>query len=200
MNDEGRAFAGTLQIEAVHEVVNGVTGVVAAHPGRNAYDLLLSPSRGLLIFSPVVVVVFAGLSRRQLTVDLRWLAMALLLQFGVYASYSVWWGGHTFGPRYTSDLLVVLAPFGALGLSRIVRSRVGVAAAWLLFIWSVTVSALGAFVYPHEAWNTTPLEVDRYHDRLDDWSDTQIGRAWHSATSPQNFSLFSRASVRRDIP
>jgi MFS family permease len=196
----GHAFGGTMQIEGVHEAVHGVTGVFAAHPWKNAVDLLVSPSRGLLIFSPIVLLVFVGLSRRLFTRDLRWLAVAALLQFCVYASYSVWWGGHTFGPRYTSDLLVLLAPFGALGVARVAQYRTMSAAAIVLFTWSVGVQTLGAFVYPHERWNSDPLEVDRYHDRLSEWPDSQITRAWRTGTSPQNFSLFSRRSVRRDIP
>ena len=60
----------------------------------------------------------------------------------------------------------------------------------MLLAWSIAVSAAGAFVFPNERWNQHPADVDRHHRRLWDWSDLQIARAWRSAPSPQNFSLF----------
>jgi hypothetical protein len=56
--------------------------------------------------------------------------------------------------------------------------------------WSIAVAALGAFVYPNDRWNTQPSDVDRQHERLWDWGDSQIGRVWSAPWSPQNFHLF----------
>jgi len=193
----GHPLGGTMGIEAVHQSVHAVSGVIAERPWANAFNLLVSPSRGLLIFSPIVAIACLGLTRRLFTVDLRWIAGALAVQFAAYASYSVWWGGHTFGPRYMSDLLILLAPFGAFGAARAGRQPLMAAGAIALLVWSVAVSALGAFVYPNERWNTDPIDVDRHHERLSDWTDAQIPRAWHAGTSPQNFSLFSREAVRQ---
>ena len=65
-----------------------------------------------------------------------------------------------------------------------------------LLAWSIAVAATGAFVYPHDVWNSDP-EVDVHHERLWDWSDLQIVRAWKAGPSPQNFELFSRAAFSR---
>ena len=61
---------------------------------------------------------------------------------------------------------------------------------------SIGIAALGAFSYPHGAWNSEPADVDRNHDRLWSWSDSQIARTWHAGASPQNFTLFTRDAVR----
>jgi hypothetical protein len=193
----GHVLGATVEIESVHQAVHGVSGVVADSPWANALALLISPSRGLLIFSPVVAIALLGMARR-LPEDLRWLAAAIALQFVTYASYSVWWGGHSFGPRYLTDVLILLAPFAAFGVARLADRRWLAAGGWLLLLWSITVAALGAFVYPNERWNTDPLDVDRHHDRLHEWRDSQIPRAWRSDASPQNFSLFSRGALRQD--
>jgi hypothetical protein len=67
----------------------------------------------------------------------------------------------------------------------------------VLLAWSVAVAAAGAFVYPNDAWNTSPAEVDRAHHRLWDIRDSQIRRVFASAPSPQNFDLFSAEAVRK---
>ena len=107
------------------------------------------------------------------------------------AGYSVWWAGHTYGPRYLLDVLPLLAPAAAAGVDAIAPGRrPGRVIAAALLAWSVGVAAAGAFVYPNEAWNTRPLEVDRFHERLWAIGDSQIPRALSSPPSPQNFDLF----------
>jgi len=187
-------------VESVHPAVHAVPSAVAARPWENAVGLLASPSRGLLIFSPIVAVALAGLAsawRQPLGTGLRWMLAAAALQFAAYSWYAVWWGGHSFGPRYLLDVLPLVAPAAALGVARLRQSRVVTVLMGLLLAWSIAVAAAGAFVYPHERWNTTPSDVDRNHDRLWDWRDPQVRRVFRTEPSPQNFDLFSREAVRR---
>lgn len=196
----GSPFGAMLLTEAVHPDVHGVTGSLAAQPWMNAVALVISPSRGLLIYSPVVALAFLGMARSWRRPDLHWLGAAAAVQFISYACYSVWWGGHSFGPRYLLDVLVLLAPFAAIGVASVAQRPMAGAAAVVLLVWSVSVSALGAFVYPNDRWNTDPENVDRHHERLWDWHDSQISRTYLSPASPQNFNLFQRATIRRDVP
>src|SRR6185436_3677536 len=65
--------------------------------------LLISPNRGILVFSPVVLVALAGVVpgiRRGAREPFLWCAAAMGAEYALYACYSVWWGGHTYGPRY----------------------------------------------------------------------------------------------------
>jgi hypothetical protein len=164
--------------------------------------LLISPSRGLLVFSPVVLVALAGtraaIRRGASHVEL-WCLLAAVAQFLVYGSYSVWWGGHTFGPRYLIDVLPMLVPLGALALAR-PRSFVWNDLAAVALGWSILVAATGAFCYPNDAWNTSPADVDRDHARLWSVSDNQILRCWKAGVSPQTFTLITRDAFRRPKP
>lgn len=197
----GHPLGASVVIESLHPQLHDVPGPVAAAPWINAVALLVSPARGLLVYSPIALLAVLGVwaaFRRSDSADLRWLAVAAAVQFVVYACYAVWWAGHTYGPRYLMDIVMLLAPLGALGtqhaVQRVSTRRLAAAA----LVWSIAVSALGAFVYPNERWNTTPMDVDKHHERLWDWKDSQITRALRSRPSPQNFNLFSRAAVRPD--
>jgi hypothetical protein len=162
--------------------------------------LLISPSRGLLIYSPVVLVAAAGIRlsfAEGWRSPLPWCCLALAIQYALYGSYAVWWGGHTYGPRYLVDVLPVAVPLAAVAMSGPRPGRTARVAAAAALAWSVVVAATGAFCYPHDQWNTNPADVDRNHARLWSVSDTQIVRCWKRGMSPDNFSLFDRAAVRR---
>src|SRR6185503_4644320 len=126
--------------------------------------LLVSPSRGLLIFSPVVLVAAAGI-RRSISEGWRsalpWCSLALAAQYALYGSYAVWWGGHTYGPRYLIDLLPAAVPLAAVAMSAPHVSRPVQVLATLALTWSMTVAATGAFCYPNDRWNSDPLDVDK---------------------------------------
>lgn len=161
--------------------------------------LLVSPNRGLLIFSPVVAVAALGFRRawsEGWRSAQRWCLLAAAAQFALYGAYSVWWAGHTFGPRYMLDVLPFLVPSAAVGLARLrIRSLGGVCAV-LALAWSIAVAGLGAYVYPAELWNTSPADVDRFHERLWDWRDTQIRRTFETPLNPRNFMFFERKRSR----
>jgi hypothetical protein len=184
---------------ALQPGTHGVTSSLSQSPWIGALGLLVSPSRGLLVFSPVVLIAVAGVrpSLRDFP-DLRlgWLLTASVALFVGYAFYSIWWGGFTFGPRLILDALVPLTPAAALGVE-VIRTRRW--SRWLAAAalgWSIAVAATGAFMYPNDQWNTDPESVDTHHARLWEWQDSQIVRAWRRGPSPQNFDLFSWAAVR----
>lgn len=178
---------------------HAVTGTLSAEPWWGAIGLLVSPSRGLIIFSPIALIPILAMPRvwrQRSDTGARWWTAAALLQYACYSCYSMWWGGHTYGPRYLVDALVPLTPAAAAGMAWVVQRpwRQAVAAAALS--WSIVVAATGAFCYPNDRWNTDPVDVDRNHERLWDWREPQIVRAWKRGPSPQNFSLFDRFAVR----
>ena len=112
----GHPLGAMAGLEAtLHPQLHGVGGPLSDSPWTGALGLLVSPSRGLLVFSPVVLVALAGfrpMREEGWQSDLRWCALAAAAQFGLYAFYSVWWGGHTYGPRY---MLRPPAVAGAVG-------------------------------------------------------------------------------------
>ena len=181
--------------DAVHRTRGWIDWSFPGLPG-----LLLSPSRGLLIFSPIVAVALAGFAdarRAPWGSPLPWCAAAAIAQFILYGGYAVWWAGHTYGPRYMLDVLPALVPLAAAALARVRLSSAAAALCGLALAWSIAMSATGAFFYPHDEWNTSPVSVDRDHGRLWDWSDPQFVRCWRTGPSPQNFQLFQSIASRR---
>ena len=159
-------------LEGLHEAVHGTSGSFSIYAG-GYHGLLFSPSRGLLVFSPVVALTAIGLPavlRAHRSSPMLWCCGAAALQFTLYGSYVVWWGGHTYGPRYMLDLLPLLVPMAVASAHRI-RGHLLPLLTGLAVAWSVGVAGLGAFVFPHERWNTDPADVDRHHERLWEWSD-----------------------------
>lgn len=78
---------------------------------------LVSPSRGLFVFSPILVLAFYGfyVTLRSRATG-RWdvgLAVvplaAVVLHWIVISSFPHWWGGASYGPRLFSDVLPYLA-------------------------------------------------------------------------------------------
>jgi hypothetical protein len=196
----GSVLGAKMILQTTGFEAHGVTGTISSEPWVGALGLLLSPSRGLILFSPIVLIPLIGLPlvwRHETDAGERWWTVAAITQYVCYACYSMWWGGHTYGPRYLVDALVPLAPAATAGMTWVAARRWRQLAASVALGWSIVAAATGAFCYPHDRWNTDPASVDRYHDRLWDWSDPQILRCWRRGPSPQNFDLFDAAAVRR---
>jgi hypothetical protein len=195
----GHPFGALPLLQEINSQVHG-TGASFALNVEGLAGLLVSPSRGLLIFSPVVLLALAGLPRavaEGFRSPLFWCALALLTEYLLYGSYAVWWGGHTYGPRYLVDVLPVAVPLAAAAMSAHRRRAPAKIAGAAALAWSVIVAATGAFCYPNDRWNVDPSNVDRNHHRLWSVADNQIRRCWHRGPSPQNFTLLDRAAVRR---
>jgi len=141
---------------------------------------LLSPSRGLFVFSPWALLALAALPATAARIAafpvLRSVLLGLVAFALVNASYAVWWGGWSFGPRYWTEampLFGVLLGF-ALAWAR-TRSRAWRWAFGGAIAFSVALQAIGAFYYP-SSWNRIPVSVDVRHERLWDWRDSQLLR------------------------
>lgn len=146
---------------------------------------LVSPNRGLLVFTPVFLFSSAGLWRALRT---RWLAplplyLAVLaaLQVAVVARlYDFWTGGHCYGPRLTSDLAPLLVFFliplfagwrRAQAPPRLTQFCFAVAVGASLFA-----HARGGLWIETHRWNIDPVNVDDHRERVWDWRDLQMLR------------------------
>jgi hypothetical protein len=193
----GSALGATPRLEALHPAIHALTGTFSTHSWTGAAGLLVSPSRGLLVFSPIVLVAAGGLGtawREGRRGPLGWLLLAAFAQFALYASYTVWWSGHEYGPHYCVDLLPLLVPLASAAIPTIARNRLTRFACFVALAWSVLLAATGGLAYPAERWNTDPTDIDRDHARLWNWSDPQFVRCWKRGFSPSNFRLFRGVS------
>lgn len=181
------------QLTALHAEYDRVAGVWQTPLGEGLLGLLVSPSRGLFVYSPVLVVAFAGLVlslRRHRGHFFHYLAGGLLATLLVLGKYSVWWGGHSFGPRYLTDLLPLLA-LGLVPAWEPLRRARPLRAVFLgLFVVSVLVQVIGVLYYPSPRdvdWNTSPRDVNLAPERLWDWTDSQLWRLLRNGPRPPGF-------------
>ena len=78
---------------------------------------LLSPSRGILVYSPFLVFgVFAFFGKSAIPKPLIWISgLAILGHWGLISAAGMWYGGVSYGPRFFCDALpyfmVLLIPF-----------------------------------------------------------------------------------------
>lgn len=85
-----------------------------------AYGLLLGPSRGLLWYGPPALagVIAIVIGRREHLPE-RLLGFSLLLvTVLLFARYSDWYGGQSYGPRYLLSVVPVIVALAATGLDR----------------------------------------------------------------------------------
>jgi hypothetical protein len=110
--------------------------------------LLVSPARGLLVFSPFLVFIPMGLIQRLRAPSSRGLAVALscavAAQFIVY-SQADWRAGVSWGPRWLTDLLPILV--WMLAPVPLVLRPVARGLLILVMTASVVVQTIGAFWY-----------------------------------------------------
>ena len=126
--------------------------IAAARAG----GILISPSRGLLVFSPVVVFAFWGLVRAfrdSRFAALRAVGLAALALFLVVARWYGWAGGWAYGPRLLADAGTLLAFLAIPVAEEIRRSRARAAAFGVCLAWAVAVQVVGAFAYDVIGWN-----------------------------------------------
>lgn len=146
------------QGEAVSDAVakTGVPDVWPGHVGTALPGLLISPSRGVLVFSPFLVLVPMGVVlayRSERYAPLRPLAVAVGLELVLASAHFDWWGGWAYGWRLLVDVgpaLVALLVPTMEWLGRATWRRVAFGA---LLAWSVFVQAIGAFAYDVTGWN-----------------------------------------------
>lgn len=149
--------------------------------------LLVSPSRGILIFSPILLLAIPGayriLKRRSQPDELLLigLSIACLIIFIQYCFYTPWWGAITYGPRFLVDFLPIICysicyfleyQFAVVQQRRIQVFRSIVAVFLALTLLSTSTEMVGAFSTPH-IWDISPYFST---ERLWNWQDNQISR------------------------
>jgi hypothetical protein len=146
--------------------------------------LLMAPSRGLLVFSPVLAWVAMVLARFGVPAARRPLALlsALVasLQIALYATWPYWWGGGSYGPRLLTDLVPYLAWFGALAVAAVVaRSRSGALTRPVRRVLAIGALALTALSVVVHGAGVTSRTIQRAVVGAGG-----SGRAWSARSSP----------------
>jgi hypothetical protein len=150
---------------------------------------LVSPSRGILVFIPMLIFVAYLVFRYRVVSSSPRLSVLCLgitaVHVVVVSGFPHWWGGHSFGPRLLTGLIPWLALLAILALQQWgeaqgtrqspgrlhkMESAVGLA----LLLLSVAIHVNGAANARTYAWNATPVDIDKDPSRLWDWAHPQF--------------------------
>jgi hypothetical protein len=155
---------------------------------------LVSPARGLLVFTPILLFAAFRWTKsgdQYVRRELRPLDVALTSIVGLYlvavSSLSDnWWAGHSYGPRFMSDTLVLLAcllvPLGPMIVGAWERLRTErrfgpdsalAAGVVIALAWGVVVNAQGALMRSTLCWNGDP-NIDQNVERVWAVTDGQV--------------------------
>jgi hypothetical protein len=149
--------------------------------GAALFGNLLSPSRGLLVFSPFLLLplIFfrdaaAGLARERPLVLLAvlWPLGHLLL----VSRLRHWWGGYSYGPRFMTDVLPGLYVLVAVTLASAHerKSRAATHVFAVLAAWSILVHTVQGLYNPAvKRWNAEP-SIDLHPELVFDWRYPQF--------------------------
>jgi len=164
---------------------------------------LVSPGRGLFVYSPIFLFSFIGIYLKLKGFQIRnpenvldlILVMIIVIHCFTISIWMMWWGGYSTGPRMLSDILPYLVYFlipvvGYLGSHArgFHPMRLGFAAL-LLFSFLMTIhTATSDAVY---TWNSVPNSVDRNLPRLWDWDDPPFlrGLPWIGVIFPNRLRV-----------
>ena len=154
--------------------------------------VLVSPSRGLFIYTPVVLFSLAGMTIKLR--KFRWsnpekmldfiLVLIIVSHYLLVSSFWHWWGGYSIGSRLMVDILPFLVYFLNPVVSfltnpskRFVPIRAAFVAAILVSFLMQYHAATSEAMY---AWNNVPTSIDLDQERLWDWSDPPFlrGISW----------------------
>jgi hypothetical protein len=153
--------------------------------GEGLAGTLISPARGLFIFTPVLIFSILGaylnLKQNQLTfanIEL-YILLIIICHWIITALFEDWGGAWSIGPRYFVDVI----PFFIFLLIPVFRSNVfSRPILAYIFVFTVLVSTFIQFhastsIYPF-MWNGKPQALVDAPQRKWDWSDLQFLRGF----------------------
>jgi hypothetical protein len=110
--------------------------------------LLFSPARGLLWYAPIAVIgVVVGLRTR----GLRLIALGVIFQILVIATFRAWHGGQAYGPRFLAEAAWIGTFLAAIVVVEW-KSRILLALAALAATITIVVGQLGLWRWAPEQW------------------------------------------------
>lgn len=152
---------------------------------------LISPSRGLLVYVPVLFFVAYLLARYRREIMSRRLvvlsAAIIAGHLAAISSFLPWHGGWCYGPRYSTGLVPWFVLLAILAIDAMRRWRAANAANVSLLNWQaplvagallvllcVFIHARGAASIETARWNASPVNVDVQPDRVWEWRYPQF--------------------------
>jgi hypothetical protein len=140
---------------------------------------LISPSRGLLFFTPIFLFAIWSMIRGKWKTPLaRWLPVLVILHWLTVSSYIAnWWAGHSYGPRFFTDLTPVFVLFLIPYFADWQRLSIPLRTAFVaLAMVSLAIHLRGGWVPAVYRWNVDPVNIDEHPERNWNYADPQFLR------------------------
>jgi hypothetical protein len=160
--------------------------------------LLISPARGLFIFTPIALLALGELvlQSRQ-TALARALLASVVTHFVFISAWNEWHGGESFGPRLLTDMLPALFFYLPGAFTRWPVPGVVLGAV------SVAVQLVGGFTYDYR-WERLHQRGQEFNQALWSWRDSPVAFALREGVivqgQPQVEGRRLRLPVRRFVP
>jgi hypothetical protein len=163
---------------------------------------LISPSRGLFVFSPVLLLGLVGayIAIRKRTFDSGDVAVwAVIIVHWVLISTSDgnWWGGYSIGPRLFTDVEPLFLYSALPAIAMLVGSplrrattlkRLAVTFSAATVVIGVAVQFEGATMLSVSCWNTVPVSVDAKPSRVWNVRNAQVTAGYRSLLRGNSFA------------
>jgi hypothetical protein len=128
----------------------------------NYLGLLVAPNKGLFVYSPILILSVVGyfklnqIKNQQIKWILQYFGPVLLLDILIYSLYSDWIGGYSYGPRYLTGILPILAIYLAIFLEFAKNRHVSsvkkycvISGIFVLILISIIIQLIGVFYFPN---------------------------------------------------
>jgi hypothetical protein len=161
----------------VHAFRGYTTDSVMSMPlGKGLAGLLVSPGKGLLVYTPAMLLPMLDLpavAAKKPRSIAPYLVVWVVGTLVIHAKNRLWWGGTCYGPRYLLELLIPLTFAVGMawpGLPVVVKVLFGAGVAF-----GVYAQVVGALTWEC-GWHFAPDWIDLKLDRLWDWRDPEVLR------------------------
>ncbi|MGH8058282.1 MAG: ArnT family glycosyltransferase, partial [Candidatus Entotheonellia bacterium] len=185
--------------------------------GEGLLGVLVSPSKGLFVYSPILLLSCVGMYtvwKRGGDPFLRYLSLGPILVVLLYSKWHFWWGGETYGPRLIADITPFLALYLYPVWNAVEKRNILKTLFVVLAVVSLIMHAIGAYAFDASwyrqggvninddrlwSWRDNPFV---YHGKNLLWRNVSYVRTWVSglSTSAQVPEELSAAMLLSDVP
>ncbi len=182
----GRA-PGQYPVKAGEHLWDGLLGV------------LISPGRGLLVYTPIMIFAVAAFAPRLRALREQHRALVVvatvfsLSHIALISLWPFWWGGYCWGPRLLTEAVAPLMVLLAVGWQVIASSGWKWAFAGIA-VYCCFVQALGVYCYPKGRWDGSPVSVNDDPSRLWDWVDNPLVRTARGGVAWEPYAILGAAA------